>query len=131
MPLRGILVKLGLDFMVRPQYNKKTLGTKLDSGNLKIGEDMKRFNPKTKTFKVFSALYNGDSLTAAKAKKLGVGNLGAEVSRIRQNGYAVYANRRTAGNGVRVTEYVMGKPSREIVALGYAAKSKGLTLDTI
>jgi len=25
----------------------------------------------------------------------------------------------------------MGKPSREIVALGYAAKSKGLTLDTI
>ena len=92
---------------------------------------MKRFNPKTKTFKVFSALYNGDSLTAAKAKKLGVGNLGAEVSRIRQNGYAVYANRRTAGNGVRVTEYVMGKPSREIVALGYAAKAKGLTLDTI
>jgi len=25
----------------------------------------------------------------------------------------------------------MGKPSREIVALGYAAKAKGLTLDTI
>ena len=130
MPLKAILAKLGLDFMVRPQYNKNTLGTKMASGNYK-GEDMKRFNPKTKTFKVFSALYNGDALTSAKAKKLGVGNLGAEVSRIRQNGYAVYANRRTAGNGVRVTEYVMGKPSREIVALGYAAKSKGLTLNTI
>jgi hypothetical protein len=131
MPLKAILAKLGLDFMVRPQYNKNTLGTKLAPSNIKQGEDMKRFNPKTKTFKVFSALYNGDALTSAKAKKLGVGNLGAEVSRIRQNGYAVYANRRTAGNGVRVTEYVMGKPSREIVALGYAAKSKGLTLDTI
>ena len=131
MPLRYILGILGVDFRVNSQYNKKTLGTELASGYIKQGEDMKRFNPKTKTFKVFSALYNGDALTSAKAKKLGVGNLGAEVSRIRQNGYAVYANRRTAGNGVKVTEYVMGKPSREIVALGYAAKSKGLTLDTI
>jgi len=131
MPLRGILVKLGLDFLVEPQYNKKTLGTKLDSSNLKIGEDMKRFNPKTKTFKVFNALYNGEALTTAKAKKMGVGNLAAEASRIRQGGYAVYSNTRTAGNGVKVTEYVLGKPSREIVALGYAAKAKGLSLDTI
>ncbi len=92
---------------------------------------MKRFNPKTKTFKVFNALYNGEALTPAKAKNMGVGNLAAEASRIRQNGYAVYSNTRTAGNGVRVTEYVMGKPSREIVALGYAAKAKGLSLDTI
>ena len=92
---------------------------------------MKRFNPKTKTFKVFNALYNGQALTTSSAKKMGVGNLAAEASRIRQNGYAVYSNTRTAGNGVKVTEYVMGKPSREIVALGYAAKSKGLTLDTI
>ena len=89
---------------------------------------MKRFNPETKTFKVFNALYNGASLTAAQAKKMGVGNISAEVSRIRSNGYAVYANTRTAGNGVTVTEYVMGKPSREIVALGYKAKALGITL---
>lgn len=94
-------------------------------------ESMKRFNPKTKTYKVFNALYNGESLTAAQAKKMGVGNLAAEASRIRQSGYAVYSNSRTALNGVKVTEYVMGKPSREIVALGYAAKAAGLTLDTI
>jgi hypothetical protein len=130
MPLRGILVKLGLDFLVKSQYNIKTLETQMDPGIYK-GESMKRFNPKTKTFKVFNALYNGEALTSAKAKKLGVGNLAAEASRIRQSGYAVYSNTRTAGNGVKVTEYVMGKPSREIVALGYAAKSKGLTLDTI
>ena len=92
---------------------------------------MKRFNPKTKTFKVFNALYNGQALTSSKAKTMGVGNLAAEASSIRQSGYAVYSNTRTAGNGVKVTEYVMGKPSREIVALGYAAKAKGLSLDTI
>ena len=93
---------------------------------------MKRFNPETKTFKVFSALYNGDKLTASQAaKRFGVGNLAAEASRIRQAGYAVYANQRLAGNGVTVTEYEMGQPSREIVALGYKAKAAGLTLDTI
>ncbi len=92
---------------------------------------MKRFNPESKTFKVFNALYNGAALTASQAKKMGVKNLSAEVSRIRHNGYAVYANSRTAGNGVTVTEYVMGQPSREIVALGYKAKAAGLTLDTI
>jgi cobalamin biosynthesis protein CbiG len=90
---------------------------------------MKRINPETKTFKVFNALYNGEALTPAEARKrFGVGNLAAEASRIRQNGYAVYANSRKAGNGVTVTEYVMGRPSREIVALGYKAKALGLTL---
>lgn len=90
---------------------------------------MKRFNPETKTFKVFNALYNGAKLTASKAKHdLGVGNLSAEVSRIKQSGYAIYSNTRKAGNGVQVTEYVMGQPSREIVALGYKAKAMGITL---
>ena len=90
---------------------------------------MKRFNPETKTFKVFNALYNGETLTASQAaKRFSVGNLSAEVSRIRQGGYAVYANTRVAGNGVVVTEYEMGRPSREIVALGYKAKAMGITL---
>jgi hypothetical protein len=90
---------------------------------------MKRLNPETKTFKVFNALYHGDTLTASEAKKrFGVGNLAAEASRIRQNGYAVYANTRKAANGVTVTEYKMGKPSREIVALGYMAKALGMAV---
>ena len=90
---------------------------------------MKRLNPETKTFKVFNALYNGATLTQAEAKKrFGVGNLSAEASRIRAHGYAVYANNRVAGNGVQVTEYVLGRPSREIVALGYKAKAMGISL---
>jgi hypothetical protein len=90
---------------------------------------MKLFNPETKTFKVFNALYQGEALTQSQAeKRFGVKNLSAEASRIRANGYAVYTNSRTAGNGVQITEYVMGKPSREIVALGYKAKAMGITL---
>ena len=90
---------------------------------------MKFFNPETKTYKVFNALYEGQTLTASEAaKRFGVKNLAAEASRIRSNGYAVYTNSRKAGNGVQVTEYVMGKPSREIVALGYKAKAMGITL---
>ena len=86
-----------------------------------------RLNPETKTFKVFTALLNGETLTPAEAKKrFGVGNLSAEVSRIRQNGFAVYSNSRVAGNGVKVTEYAIGKPSRKIVAAGYKAMALGL-----
>jgi hypothetical protein len=90
---------------------------------------MKRFNPETKTFKIFDALYKGAKLTQSQAeKKFGVKNLAAEASRIRAAGYAVYSESRKAANGVQVTEYVMGKPSREIVALGYKAKAMGITL---
>ena len=89
---------------------------------------MKLINPETKTFRVFQALQSGEALTTAKAKKMGIGNLNAEVSRIRQHGFAVYANRRTAGNGVKVTEYVLGKPSRNMVALAYKAQALGITV---
>jgi hypothetical protein len=90
---------------------------------------MKFISKETKTYKIFNALYNGDTLTASEAqKRFGVKNLSAEASRIRASGYAVYTNNRKAGNGVQVTEYVMGKPSREIVALGYKARAMGITL---
>ena len=85
------------------------------------------FNTETKTYKLFTALYQGQAVTASQAqKRFGIKNISAEVSRIRQAGYAVYANNRTAGNGVRVTEYVIGKPSRKLVAAGYKAMALGL-----
>jgi Helix-turn-helix domain len=87
---------------------------------------MKHFNPETKTFRVFSALQSGKALTASQAAKMGVKNLSAEITRIRQNGFAVYTNSRKAGNGVKVTEYVIGKPSRKLVAAGYRALALGL-----
>lgn len=88
---------------------------------------IKQFNPETKTFKLFNALYAGEKVTASVAsKRFGIKNMSAEVSRIRQSGYAVYANTRVAGNNARVTEYVIGKPSRAVVAAGYKALSQGL-----
>lgn len=88
---------------------------------------MKMFSKETKTYKLFNAMYNGEAVTPAQAeKRFGIKNISAEVSRIRQSGYAVYTNSRTAGNGVQVTEYVIGKPSRKLVAAGYKALALGL-----
>jgi hypothetical protein len=85
------------------------------------------FNTETKTYKLFNALYNGEAVTASQAeKRFGIKNISAEVSRVRQAGYAVYANSRKAGNGVKVTEYAIGKPSRKLIAAGYKAMALGL-----
>jgi hypothetical protein len=90
---------------------------------------MKAISKTTKTFKLFEALKSGEKVTASDAqKRFGIKNIAAEASRIRQSGYAVYANTRTAGNNVTVTEYELGRPSREIVALGYLAKQMGMSL---
>ena len=90
---------------------------------------LKRFNKETKTYKLFKALQAGERISQAVAEhKLGIKNLSAEVSRVRHMGFAVYRKNRKAGNGVEVTEYVMGTPSREIVALGYKAQALGIAL---
>ena len=90
---------------------------------------MKFISKETKTYKLFNALQAGEKLTQSDvAKRFGIKNIAAEASRIRQHGYAVYANSRKAGNGVTVTEYELGRPSREIVALGYKAKAMGIAL---
>jgi hypothetical protein len=90
------------------------------------GNIVKNINPETKTYRVFQALQTGQSLTESRARKMGVGNLRAEVSRIRNHGFAVYTNTRKAGNGVTVTEYQLGRPSRRLVAAGYRAIAMGL-----
>ena len=84
-------------------------------------------NPGTKTYKLFSALSNGERVSASQAqKRFGIKNTSAEVSRVRQAGFAVYANTRVAGNGVQVTEYRIGTPSRKLIAAGYKAMALGL-----
>lgn len=88
-----------------------------------------QYSKKSKTFKLQQALMSGEAITAAAAeKRFGIKNLSAEVSRIRNNGYAVYKNHRVAGNHVEVTEYVMGDASREMIALAYKAKRLGITV---
>jgi hypothetical protein len=88
---------------------------------------LKTISKETKTFKLLNAMKNGEKFTASTAqKRFGVKNISAEASRIRQAGYAVYANSRKAVNGVTVTEYEIGMPSRRVVAAGYKALALGL-----
>jgi len=90
---------------------------------------MKTISQETKTYKLLTALKSGEKFTASQAeKRFGIKNISAEASRLRQAGHAIYARSRKAGNGVNVTEYVLGKPSRKLVALGYKALAMGLTV---
>ena len=87
------------------------------------------YSKETKTFKLQAALQAGETITASiAAKRFGIKNITAEVSRIRQNGYVVNTTNRKAGNGVQVTEYSLGHPTREIVALAYRARALGIAV---
>jgi Holliday junction resolvasome RuvABC endonuclease subunit len=88
----------------------------------------KNFDIKTKQGKLFKALViDGEKLSeSAISSRFGIKNPTATISVIRQNGYAIYANSRKAGNGVNVTEYVHGRASRKLVAAGYRALAMGL-----
>jgi len=88
---------------------------------------MKTISKETKTFKLLTALKQGEKITPSQAeKRFGIKNLSAEASRLRYNGHAVYSKSRKSANGVTVVEYELGRPSREIVALGYIAKQMGI-----
>jgi hypothetical protein len=83
----------------------------------------------TKTFKLLTALQKGQTFTAKQAEsRFGIKNVRAEATRLRQSGFAVYAEPLTTSKGMDITVYRLGNPSREIVALGYKAKSMGITL---
>ena len=81
----------------------------------------------TKAKRLLTALQTGQRMTSSQiSKRFSIGNPSAEVSRIRQMGFAVYANKRVAGNNVEITEDRLGNPSRELVAAGYRALAMGV-----
>ena len=89
---------------------------------------MKKINKGTKTHKLFEALHNGDTVTPAQAlKRFGIKNIRAEATRIRQAGYAVYATHPyKRDGGVKCTKYLIGTPSKKVIAAGYKAVQLGL-----
>jgi hypothetical protein len=93
-----------------------------------ITVSIKNFDLKTKQGKLFNALVReGETLSAAQiSKRFGIKNPTATISDIRARGYAIYANQRVAGNGVKVTEYRHGEASRRMVAIAYKAIAAGL-----
>jgi len=93
-------------------------------------KSIRSFDLDTKQGKLFQALVlNRETLTESQiAKRFGIKNPTATISTIRQRGYAVYANKRVAGNNVEVTEYRHGNASRKMVALAYKAMSLGIEI---
>ena len=93
-------------------------------------KSIRNFDLKTKQGKLFQALVlNKEILSPAQiSKRFGIKNPTATISDIRQRGYAIYGNRRVAGNGVHVTEYKHGEASRKMVAIAYKAIAAGFTV---
>ena len=87
-----------------------------------------RFNPESKSFKLFQALHNGEALTESQiSARFGLKNPTATISSLRLNhGVCVYANEHFDTHNRRTVKYAIGKPSRKLIAAGYKAMSLGL-----
>ena len=77
----------------------------------------------TQTAKVAAALENGAALTAKQiSARYGVANVRAVISKLRSEGYSIYLNKRVSSfDGKTYMKYVLGAPTKAIVAAGYKA----------
>lgn len=83
---------------------------------------MKTIAKNTKTYAILNALQRGATVNEYSAYQyFDVGNLRAEVHRIRSAGYVVNCRK---SNSEAV--YELGKPTREMIALAYKAQRLGI-----
>ena len=77
----------------------------------------------TQTAKVANALTNGAELTAKQiSARYGVKNVRAVISKLRTEGFSIYLNKRVSSfDGETYMKYMVGTPTRAVVAAGYAA----------
>jgi len=77
----------------------------------------------TQTAKVAAALENGVELTAKQiTSRYGVKNVRAVISKLRSEGLPIYLNKRVSiRDGQTYMKYVLGTPTRAVVAAGYKA----------
>jgi len=77
----------------------------------------------TQTAKVANALKNGAELTAKQiSARYGVKNVRAVISKLRSEGFSIYLNKRVSSfDGESYMKYMVGTPTRAVVAAGYAA----------
>ena len=77
----------------------------------------------TQTAKVATALTNGAELTAKQiSARYGVKNVRAVISKLRSEGFSIYLNKRVSSfNGETYMKYMLGTPTKAVVAAGYAA----------
>ena len=77
----------------------------------------------TQTDKVANALTNGAELTAKQiSARYGVKNVRAVICKLRSEGYSIYLNKRVSSfDGETYMKYMLGTPTKAVVAAGYAA----------
>ena len=77
----------------------------------------------TQADKVANALVNGAELTAKQiSARYGVKNARAVISQLRSEGFSIYLNKRVSSfDGKTYMKYVLGAPTKAIVAAGYKA----------
>lgn len=80
-------------------------------------------NTTTQTAKVAAALVNGAELTAKQiSARYGVKNVRAVISQLRSEGFSIYLNKRVSSfDGETYMKYMLGTPTRAVVAAGYKA----------
>ena len=77
----------------------------------------------TQAAKVEAALVNGASLTAKQiTSRYGVKNVRSVISKLRSEGLTIYLNKRVSTfDGLSYMKYMIGTPTRAVVAAGYKA----------
>ena len=77
----------------------------------------------TQATKDATALVNGAELTAKQiSSRYGVKNVRAVISQLRSEGFSIYLNKRVSSfDGETYMKYMLGTPTRAVVAAGYKA----------
>ena len=77
----------------------------------------------TQAARVENALVNGAELTAKQiTSRYGVKNVRAVISKLRSEGLSIYLNKRVSSfDGASYMKYMIGTPTRAVVAAGYKA----------
>ena len=77
----------------------------------------------TQAQRVANALQGGAELTAKQiTSRYGVKNVRAVISKLRSEGIAIYLNKRVSSfDGQSYMKYMVGTPTKAVVAAGYAA----------
>ena len=84
----------------------------------------------TQAAKVAAALVNGAELTAKQiSARYGVKNVRAVVTKLRNEGYPIYLNKKVSSfDGKVYSKYRLGTATKAVVAAGYQALRAGATV---
>ena len=88
---------------------------------------MSKLNVKEKMLAVLSKSEGDNTFTVPQAQaRFGITNVAARINELRDEGNAIYTNRKTLSNGRKISFYRLGTPTKSMVAEGIKSlRSKG------